>query len=70
MASASADYKELESSFGDDMLLLVIAAGYVERVINKPEIERFMEGHYPEFLGNFRSIVAAASLDQTSTPTA
>lgn len=65
MSSVSADYKELEASYGDDMLLLVIASGYLERLVSRPEIQRFMASQYPDFLENFRTIVAATSLDQT-----
>lgn len=64
MAAVSADYKELESSYGDDMLVLVVAAGFLERLLSKPEIERFLSGRYPEFLETFRSIVQATSLEQ------
>ena len=60
MASVSADYKELEASFGDDTL----AAGFLERLISKPEIERFLANRQPEFLETFRIIIQAASLDQ------
>ena len=65
MASVSADYKELELSYGDDMLLLVIASGYLERLVSKPEVHRFLTARYPDFLENFLTIVAATSLDQT-----
>jgi ParB-like chromosome segregation protein Spo0J len=65
MASVSEDYKAREATYGDDMLLLVIASGYLERLIGKPEIQRFLTGRYPEFLENFRAIVTATSLDQT-----
>lgn len=64
MAAISEDYKELESAYGDDMLVLVVAAGFLERLLSKPEIERFLTGRYPEFVETFRSIVQAASLDQ------
>lgn len=64
MAAVSADYKELESSYGDDMLVLVVAAGFLERLLSKPEIERFLSGRYPEFVETFRSIVQATSLEQ------
>lgn len=66
MAAVSEDYKELEGSYGDDMLVLVVAAGFLERLLSKPEIERFLTGHYPEFVETFRGIVQAASLDQTA----
>ena len=66
MASVSEDYKELESSYGDDMLVLVVAAGFLERLVSNAEIERFLSAKYPEFLENFRSIAQATSLDQPS----
>lgn len=68
MASVSEDYKTREATYGDDMLLLVIASRYLERLIGKPEILRFLAGKYPEFLDNFRAIVSATSLDQTGLP--
>lgn len=70
MASVSQDYKELEVSYGDDMLVLVVASGFLERLLSKPEIERFLVSRHPEFLDNFRSIVAATSLDQPSSAAA
>ncbi len=70
MASVNEDYKELEISYGDDMLVLVVAAGFLERLLSKPEIERFLSTRHPEFLDNFRSIVAATSLDQPSAAAA
>jgi ParB-like chromosome segregation protein Spo0J len=66
MAAVSEDYKELEASYGDDMLVLVVAAGFLERLLSKPELERFLAGRYPEFVDTFRGIVQAASLDQTA----
>lgn len=65
MASVSEDYKELEASYGDDMLVLVVASGFIERLLSKPEIEGFLERRHPEFLENFRAIVQATSLDQS-----
>ena len=66
MAELNADYKELEMSYGDDMLVLVVASGFLERLLGKPEIERFLQTRHPEFLENFKSIVQATSLDQPS----
>jgi ParB-like chromosome segregation protein Spo0J len=66
MSAISHDYKELEASYGDDMLVLVVTAGYLERLISKPDIERFLSTRHPEFLENFRAIVSASSLDQTA----
>jgi hypothetical protein len=46
------------------MLLLVIAAGYLERLLSKPEIERFLSSRHAEFLEQFRAVISASSLDQ------
>jgi RepB plasmid partitioning protein/ParB-like nuclease domain len=67
MAAVGEDYKELEMSYGDDMLVLVVAAGFLERLLSKPDIERFLAGRHPEFLENFRTIVLAVKLDQTAS---
>ena len=52
-------------SYGDDMLVLVVASGFLERLVGKREIERFLETRHPEILENFRSVVQATSLDQS-----
>jgi ParB-like chromosome segregation protein Spo0J len=70
MASVTEDYKELEISYGDDMLVLVVASGFLERLLSRPEIENFLSNLYPEFLENFRSIVQASSLDQANAAAA
>lgn len=67
MAALNADYKELEISYGDDMLVLVVASGFLERLMSKPEIERFLETRHPEFSENFRAIVQATSLDHSAS---
>ena len=64
MAAVSVDYKELEASYGDDMLVLVVASGYLSRLLSKSSIERFLESRHPEFIEYFRAIVQATSLDQ------
>jgi hypothetical protein len=48
------------------MLVLVVASGYLERLLSKPSIERFLESRHPEFVEYFRVIVQATSLDQSS----
>ena len=68
MASLNQDFKALEASYGDDVLHLVIASGYLARLIGNPEIERFLKARHPEILEEFRAIITVASLDQ-SPPT-
>lgn len=68
MASLNQDFKALEASYGEDVLHLVIASGYLARLIGNPEIERFLQSRHPEILGEFRAIITAASLDQSAAP--
>lgn len=58
------DFKNVESTYGDDVLHLVIAAAYLAKLLGNPEIERFLRRKHPEILQEFRAIIAAASLDQ------
>jgi ParB-like chromosome segregation protein Spo0J len=65
MASLTQDFKALESSYGDDVLHLVIASGYLARLVNNPEIERYLRARHPEIIDEFVAIISAASLDQS-----
>lgn len=65
MESLTQDFKALEASYGDDVLHLVIASGYLSRLVGNGEIERYMRGRHPEILDEFRAIIAAASLDRS-----
>ena len=71
MAAVTADYKELEASYGDDMLVLVVASGFFWNACCQSRISSvFLANQYPEFLENFRAIVMAASLDHSSAAAA
>ncbi|RCS21675.1 chromosome partitioning protein ParB [Phyllobacterium salinisoli] len=65
MASLHQDFKQIEESYGDDILHLVVASGYLNKLVGNLEIERFLAQRYPEFLDEFRAIIVASSLDQT-----
>jgi ParB-like chromosome segregation protein Spo0J len=63
------DFKAVEATYGDDVLHLVIASGYLAKLIGNSETARYLGHHHAEILDEFRAIVAAASLDQTSAST-
>ena len=65
MASLQQDFKQIEASYGDDILHLVIASGYLSKLVGNREIERYLSQHHGELLNQFRAIIAASSLDQT-----
>jgi ParB-like chromosome segregation protein Spo0J len=64
MNALQQDFKAVEASYGDDVLHLVIASGYLTKLVSNAEIGRFLLQHYPEFLDEFRSTISAGSLDQ------
>lgn len=69
METLQRDFKAVESSYGDDVLNLVIASGYLSKIIGNRRIEKFLGQHHPEILSEFKSIISAASLDQSSHTT-
>jgi ParB-like chromosome segregation protein Spo0J len=66
METLQNDFKSVEASYGDDVLHLVIASGYLSKLIGNSETARYLSQHHPEILDEFRAIVTATSLDQAS----
>jgi ParB-like chromosome segregation protein Spo0J len=58
--------KSVESRYGDDVLHLVIASGYLSKLVGNGDIKRYLNQHHPEILTEFLAIISAASLDQTA----
>jgi ParB-like chromosome segregation protein Spo0J len=65
MASLTQAYKQIENSYGDDILHLVIAVGYLSRLVANRDVERYLALNHTELLEEFRAIMAATSLDQS-----
>ncbi len=63
MRTIQRDFQAVQSSYGEDTLNLVIATGYISRLIRNCRIERYLDENHPEILREFRIIVASASLD-------
>ena len=64
MESLQRDFKVVEASYGDDHLNLVVATGYLNKLIGNSEIQRYLDARYPELLQEFQVIITATSLDQ------
>ncbi len=63
MASLTQDFRALETSYGDDVLHLVVASGYLNRLLSNTHIERYLASRHPELVDEFRAIISASSLD-------
>jgi ParB-like chromosome segregation protein Spo0J len=60
-------FKAAAASYGDTVLNLVIASGYLSSLIGNPLVSRYLERHHPEILTEFKTIVAATSLEEADS---
>ena len=58
------DIKLVKESYGKDTLNLVLACGYLSRMLENAKVVRFLSVHYPDILGEFQKIIAATSLSR------
>lgn len=66
MEKLQRDLKSVEARYGEDVLQLVIASGYLSKLAGNAEVKRYLGQHHPEILSEFRAIIAATSLDQVN----
>ena len=66
MALVQNRFKAIEQSYGSDVLNMVLARGYVVKLLSNKAVARFLEQNYAEFLHEFRTIAATASLDEAT----
>jgi hypothetical protein len=69
METVQRDLKTVETRYGDDMLHLVIASGYLAKLVKNKNVRWYLDHHHPEILSEFTAIIAAASLDQANPTT-
>ena len=67
METLQEDVKSVESRYGDDVLNLVIASGYLSKLLGNQRVSRYLQKRHPELLSELQTVVAAGSLDQGST---
>lgn len=56
------DIKLVKESYGKDTLNLVLACGYLSRLLDNGKVVGFLSTHYPDILSEFQKIIAATSL--------
>src|ERR1700730_18833791 len=61
------EFKSVSASYGDTVLNLVVAAGYLSSLIGNPRLSGYLERRHPEILTEFRATVAATSLEETGS---
>jgi ParB-like chromosome segregation protein Spo0J len=67
MEKLQRDLKAVEARYGEDVLQLVIASGYLSKLVANLEIKRYLNQNHPEILTEFTAIISATSLDQANS---
>ncbi|MFA5241290.1 MAG: plasmid partitioning protein RepB C-terminal domain-containing protein [Sulfuricella sp.] len=63
MANLQGQYKLVEQTYAEDVLNLVLARGYLAKLLDNQSVARFIKQRRPEVLEHFAVIVEATSLD-------
>jgi hypothetical protein len=64
MSNVENQFKLLEQSYGQDILNLVLARGYLAKLIGNEAVIRFLTQNHADFLEEFSNIVNTTSLDK------
>ena len=63
MGNLQGQLKVVEKSYGQDVLLLVLARGYLGKLIDNKAVFRFLSQRQPDVLAEFENIVQTLTLD-------
>jgi len=64
MANLQGQYKLVEQTYAEDVLNLVLARGYLAKLLDNKSVVRYIRQRRPEVLEQFEIIVETTSLDQ------
>lgn len=64
MANVEVQFKLVEQSYGQDVLNLVLAKGYLVKLLDNKAVTRFLKQNQPDVLGEFENIVQTVSLEK------
>jgi hypothetical protein len=64
MSNVENQFKLLEQSYGQDILNLVLAKGFLAKLIGNEAVIRFLSQNHADFLAEFSNIVNTTSLDK------
>lgn len=57
-------YKEAESNYGSDLLNLMVAKGYLTKLLENNAVKAFVDKHEPEILSHFELVVNTVSMEE------
>jgi hypothetical protein len=59
METLERDLKAVDQAYGENMLNLTLARGFIKRLLDNAKVVRFLNGNFPDILAEFESIAAA-----------
>jgi hypothetical protein len=59
MQSLERELKAVEDTYGENMLNLTLAKGYIKKLLENAKVVRFLGGNFPEILAECEKIAAA-----------
>jgi ParB-like chromosome segregation protein Spo0J len=63
-AALAKDIKLVKENYGKDTLNLVLACGFISRLLENARVVRYLSKNYPDMLSEFQRIIEATSLAQ------
>ena len=63
MDNVQVQYQQAEQTYGADLLHLVVAKGYLAKLLGNDAVRRYLNQHCPEILGEFQALVDTVALD-------
>ena len=63
MSNLLGQYKIAEQSHGEDTLNLMLARGYIVKLMDNPRVMKYLQAHHSEVLDEFSKIVETTSID-------
>ena len=64
MSNLQGQYKMVEQTYGQDVLNLVLAKGYLAKLLENKSVARYLKQYHPDVLTEFEAIVQTVSLDK------
>jgi len=64
MSQVQTKYKDAEKSYGSELLNLVVAKGYLSKLLATEAVHAYLNRHYPEILGHFELVVNTVSMEE------
>ncbi len=64
MSQVHTQYKDAEQHYGSDLLNLVLAKGFIAKLLTNEAVKNFISQNEPEILDHFERVVNTVSLEE------